>query len=404
MILLALALAGLAPMDTAAAPALAPQARGVSVTVHRQPAVPLVAIRVSLLADDPPGYAGVGHLLQHVLLPTLERQVGRVGGRVQLVRNSDALVYTVIGPATELNYLAGVLRSVLRLRAIEVGELLQARYDLDEERRAEWERAESHVRSALRAELFPQDLSAAGTPGSAARIDAGVLLAAWSAMYRPDRVSVVAVGDVAPGAVEEAFREMAPLLGKAQGETELDPSLADTAVAAPVASVQATRGWFGLGYGMEDVDPAAISAAARLLQDHLRARFNNADLAVEHWWTHHGQAMIIAGATPQRNPESVGTSVSQAIAEFEPEMDDEQVRAVTRRLQHEMLYASRTPDRMAELIGRFVDRGGDPASAQQFYARLGRLGARDIRRVLNAMVAREPARVNVPAQALNVRT
>lgn len=402
MILLALALAGAFPADTMA-PA-EPQARGVSVVVHRQPAVPLVALRVSVLADDPPGYAGVGHMLQHVLLPTLERQVGRVGGRVQLVRNSDALVYTVIGPASELPYLAGVLRSVLRLRAIEVGELLQARYELDEERRAEWERAESHVRSALRAELFPQDLSAAGTPGSASRIDAGILLAAWSAMYRPERVSVVAVGDVAPAAVEEAFREMAPLLGKAQGETELDPSLADTVVAAPIATVQATRGWFGLGYRMEEVDPAAVSATARLLQNHLRERFGNADITTEHWWTHHGQALVIAGASPQRNPQSLTRSVREAIAEFDPDLDDERVRAVTERLQHEMLYASRTPDRMADLIGRFVDRGGDPNNAQQFYARLGRIGARDIRRVLNAMVANEPAAVNVPAQALNVRT
>ena len=404
MIFLALALAAALPADTAGTAEDSPAARGVSVVVHRQPAVPLVALRVSVLADDPAGYAGVGHMLQHVLLPTLERQVGRVGGRVQLVRNSDALVYTVVGPANELNYLAGVLRSVLRLRAIEVAEILQARYELDEERRAEWERAESHVRSALRAAMFPQDLSAAGTPGSASRIDAGILLAAWSAMYRPERVSVVAVGDVVPAAVEEAFREMAPLLGKAQGETELDPEAMDTAAAAPIATVQATRSWFGLGYRLEEVDPAAVSATARLLQQHLRQRFPKAEITAEHWWTHHGQAVVIAAATPERNPAVLADPFRAAIEEFGADLDNAQVRKATAQLQHEMLYASRTPDRMADLIGTFVDRGGEPNSAQQFYARLERLGARDIRRVLNALVARPPEQVSVPAQVLTPRT
>src|SRR5688500_18002548 len=107
----ALALAAAAP-DTVPPP-VAPSAAEPAVVVLRQPALPIVALRLSLLADDPPGYAGAGHLMQHLLLPRLEERVARVGGRVQAVRTSDAVIYTVVGPAVELDYLAESLRGAL---------------------------------------------------------------------------------------------------------------------------------------------------------------------------------------------------------------------------------------------------------------------------------------------------
>src|SRR5688500_538875 len=107
----ALALATATP-DTVPAPP-APAAAEPAVVVLRQPALPIVALRLSLLADDPPGYAGAGHLMQHLHLDRLEERVRRVGGRVQAVRTADAVIYTVVGPAVELDYLAESLRGAL---------------------------------------------------------------------------------------------------------------------------------------------------------------------------------------------------------------------------------------------------------------------------------------------------
>src|SRR4051812_32837233 len=64
MFTLALALALLAPRDTLRSRPAAQEGPAV-VVVHHQPAIPVVALRLSLLADDPEGYAGAGHLLQH---------------------------------------------------------------------------------------------------------------------------------------------------------------------------------------------------------------------------------------------------------------------------------------------------------------------------------------------------
>src|SRR5690349_12189176 len=120
---------------------------GVSFVVQRQPAIPLVALRLAILAEDPAGHAGAGHLIQHLVLPTLREQAGRVGATVEMERSSDAIVYTVTGPAAELEYLAGVLRSALQPPRPGQGELLVAGRALSEERLAEWETADQHIRS-----------------------------------------------------------------------------------------------------------------------------------------------------------------------------------------------------------------------------------------------------------------
>lgn len=403
MILLALGLAATLTADTLAAPEVVTTARDVSLVVHRQPAVPLVALRVSLLADDPPGYAGAGHKLQHVLLPGLQQRAARVGARVQVARSSDALVYTLTGPASELPYLAGIIRTALRPRVLEATELLQARYELDEERKAEWEQADAHIRSALRARLFPRDMPAAGTPGSALRLEAGQLLSAWNYMYRPERISVVAIGDVSAADVENAFRDMGPLLGTGIGEVPLDEFAADTAVTIPGAVPQATRNWIGLGYGLTNVEPAAVSVTALLLQRSLQQTLRTAQVSADHWWTHHGQALALVMASSTARPASLAAPVTAAIESLQDALDEEQIRAVATEIQREMLFASRTPERMAEMIGQFVDRDRDPNAAQQFYARLGRVNERDVRRVLTAMLVSAPQQVEVPAQVLNVR-
>ncbi|HLL82734.1 MAG TPA: hypothetical protein VK420_08780, partial [Longimicrobium sp.] len=164
--------------DTTSLPAAVRQ-EGPAVTVHRQPALPLVALRLSLLADDPRGYAGAGHLMQHLHLPGMEEQAARVGGRVQASRTSDALVYTVTGPASELGYLAGVLRGALAVPRPAQSQMLVALNTLSEERAAERETAASYVRAALRQGIFPGELPAAGTPASAARLESAPLDAMW---------------------------------------------------------------------------------------------------------------------------------------------------------------------------------------------------------------------------------
>ena len=365
-----------------------------AIVVLRQPALPIVALRLSLLADDPPGYAGAGHLMQHLFLPRLEERMARVGGRVQAVRTSDAVVYTVIGPAVELDYMAEVLRSVLRAPAPGTAEMLAAAAAVSQERGAEREIAPQYVRAALRARLFPADLPPAGTEAAMARLNTARLDEVWAAMYRPERVSIVAVGDVEIEGVRRAFRGVPA----AQGEGVAP--LADSVRAFAADTPQATRGWFGRAWNASAADPAALTVTGRLLRNHLRRRMTRSSVDVEHWWTHHGQALALVVATADSLVPVARRTVEGSLTALQANLDQALIRDAAASVRREMLFFARTPERMADVLGAFADRGEEAGSAQRFYAAVAEVTEEDVRAVLALLLEEEPASVEVPPQRL----
>lgn len=390
MLIFAVALA-LAAADTLPPPSPRPVEEP-AVVVLRQPALPIVALRLSLLADDPPGYAGAGHLMQHLVLPSLEERVGRVGGRVQAVRTSDAVVYTVVGPAHELDYLAQTLQAVLRAPAPGTAETLQALAAVGGERAAEREIAPQYVRSALRARLFPDDLPAAGTESSLQRLNTARLGEVWNAMYRPERVAIVAVGDVEVEGVRRAFRDV-PAAGG--GATR---PLADTIRAFAADTPQATRGWIGRAWSAADEDPATLTVTSRLLRNHLRRRMTRSQVDVEHWWTHHGQALALVVATPDSLVATARRTAEGALASLRDNLDEAQVRDAAASVRREMLLYARTPERMAEVLGAFADRGEGADAPQRFFAAVDAVTEEDVRALLERLLEAEPATVSVAPQ------
>jgi predicted Zn-dependent peptidase len=374
------------------------QARTATVVVHRQPAVPIVALRMSLLAYDPPGFAGAGHMMQHVQYPSLRDRAARVGGRVQIQRTSDAIVYTVVGPATELSYLAQLLVSTLERPRVQTDAALRAERELREERLAEWETAPAHARSMLRAQVFPSDLSSAGTDRSATRFTPSALPSIWARMYQPGLISVVAVGDVYLTDVQNAFQQLPP-------SQQVVPSAIeqDSVILASLAPAEATRAWFGSAYLASDLPPAAVTVAARLVGDHIRGRLPSAQVDVEHWWTHHGQALAIIVAAPEAQMDAARRVVNTAVASVLDDLTRARLLDAATAVRREMLFYSRTPDRMADVIGQFIDREGDPNAAERFYADLDRVDEDDVATVLETMLDRTPARVEIPPQVLQER-
>ncbi len=398
MLLIALALAA-APLlpDTASAPP-APAEPGAFI-VHEEPTLPLLSLRLSLLVDDPPGYAGAGHLQQHLIYPELRQAVERVGGRAEIARTPDALVYSVTGPAAELTYLARVLRSALAVPPVSPAVFLAAVNEIREERTAEWETPADHVRARLRLALFPDQLSAAGTAAAADRLDAEGLRASWALMYRPERAVVVAAGGVRREQVEAVFATL-PTANSGSAPSE---ALRDSVPAAPPQPAEATREWAGAAYRVDDADPATLSVATHLLEEDLRRRLPPAAIATaEHWWTHLGQALVLMEAVPANNAAGAAP-LGSAAAELRDRLGDEQVRRAGAALRHELLLAARSPERMASLLGAFADRTGAPDAAQRFYAALARVEPQGVRELLDRLASVAPVVVRIPGQKVTAR-
>jgi predicted Zn-dependent peptidase len=366
-----------------------------AVTVHRQPGLPVVALRMALLADDPQGFAGAGHLMQHLHLPAMEEQAARVGARVQALRTSDALVYTVTGPAAELDYLAGVLRGALTAPRPAQPQLLMALNALAEERGAERETAASYVRATLRQGVFPGELPAAGTPASARRLETAPLDALWGEMYSPVRLAVVAVGDVRAEQVTRALRGIPAAAGE-----RLVEAMPDTAPALAADTPQATRAWIGWAASAPADDPASLSVAARLLGNRLRRGMAGSAVEVEHWWTHRGHALAIVVATQGPRAAAARRTVSGAVAGVLGALDEEAVRDAVAGVRRDLLFYSRTPERMAEVLGAFADRGGEPDAAQRFFAALDGVTEASVRAMLEGVRASQAVTVGIAPQRL----
>jgi predicted Zn-dependent peptidase len=337
-------------------------------------------------------------MIQHLIFPSLEDRVARVGGRAQMQRTADAIVYTVTGPSSELPYLSQLLISTLQVPQAPQDVLLRVDRILREERLAEWETAAAHARSVLRNQLFPTDISAAGTDRSATRFTSGALPSLWANIYRPERVSIVAVGDVYLGDVQRQFAELP--------RPPAAPALLierDSVVAGALAPAQATRAWLAAGYLANDLNPAAVTITARLLGDLIRTRVPSAQVEAEHWWTHHGMAVVLVVAVPERDMASARRVMGTAVSTLRQEVSFLRAVEASHAVRRELLFFSRTPDRMAEVIGQFVDREGDPDAAERFYADLADLDDRDVREVLDRLIDLTPARVEIPPQALQPR-
>jgi predicted Zn-dependent peptidase len=357
--------------------------------------VPVISLRLSILAADPAGYAGVGHLIQHIIYPSLEDRASRIGAKVSMQRTSDAIIYTATGPAEELPALARLLIQTLQPPETPVDALLRAERDLEEERLAEWETAPSHTRSLLRAQLFPGDLSAAGTEQSAKRMSGAIIRANWAEMYRPDRVSIVAVGDVFLADVEEQFASLPGV-----NQLLLPAAARDSVSLRSLAPAEATRSWYGRAWQTSDLSPAAVTVTARLLGDLLRTTLPTTQVDVEHWWTRFGQAIVLVVAAPARDGTRARTELDRAVTTMSSRLDATRITATARAVRHEMLFYSRTPDGMADVIGQFIDRDGNSAGTEQFYRELDQVGVDDVRKVLAALRERTPASAEIPPQQL----
>jgi predicted Zn-dependent peptidase len=390
MLILAILAGLLVEPDTSRRPGTAQEPA--SVVVLREPALPVVALRLAIVADDPPGYAGAGHLVQHLHLAALQERTARVGGRVQALRTSDAVVYTVVGPSSELDHLADALRATLLPPAPSTTDLLLALRALEQERTLEREVAPAYVRAALRAQLFPGDLSGAGTAAGARRLATARLADVWAALYAPERVSVVAVGDVELARVRDAFSHLpaAPPAALAERTDTVRPLAADTP--------QASRAWLGRAWALEDADPAAMTVTARLLRDHLRERMTRSEVEVEHWWTHHGHALALVVATPDSLARVARRTVDGALAGLRGNLDAARVRGASASLRREMLFFARTPARMADLLGGFVERGDGGDGAQRFFSALEDVTESSVRGTIDALEAASRAALEVPAQ------
>jgi predicted Zn-dependent peptidase len=96
--------------------------------------------------------------------------------------------------------------------------------------------------------------------------------------------------------------------------------------------------------------------------------------------------------------------VGGSLASLGESLDAARVREAAAGVRRDMLFFARRPERMADVVGQFIDRAGQADAAQRFYADVERVDEDAVRAVLAQLADRTPAAVDIPPQKIIPRT
>ncbi|HEY8470299.1 MAG TPA: hypothetical protein VIL18_11685 [Longimicrobiales bacterium] len=372
-------------------------AGGPLVVVREQPESRLVAIRVAVELREPAGEAA--RILAEVVRPRLESGAAELGARAAVEVAPSHLVFRVVGPAGEFERLAALLRRGLVVPAGTTATALDAaRIQAQARAAAELDTPGPLLRSLLRDALFPALAGSQGGETGPAPLTAERLAQWWAATARPSRVAVTVAGGVEAALVAAEFEDW-PAAGAAR-DRERGPQRPAPQRASPPAPQVVYRA-AGLGYRAHRLDPAVLAVAAALLERRL-ARSGIPGATAELWWNGENRALVLlaseraaaAGRDGQAGA-SLRERLEAAIADMADRPAAAEVLRVRRRLVRDILFAARTAEGMAEVLGQMLDRTGEPMAAHRFLAALQRVDARAVVTALRALGRTQPQAVEV---------
>ncbi|HEX7118684.1 MAG TPA: insulinase family protein [Longimicrobiales bacterium] len=363
--------------------------RGGPRVVYRSMVAPsLVAMRLSVPTEEPPGLRGATRLLQELVREELEGSATAIGARIELERAPGHAVYAIVGPRASFEAMVALLRRAVTRPVGDPREVAVARARVARDALAALELPGARVRTGLLAALF----STADTSAASRRLDqwtAADLEGFRRRYFVPDRMTVVVVGAVSLDAAAAAFTDW-------PAPAAPPPLPAPSIPADSAPPPQAVARWAGIGWSVEGHDPAVLAVASTLVTRRL-AGSGLSRARAELWWSRDRLGFVVVGSALPGS--ETGTAPAQTLRRA-IEQTAEQVRAedvldARRSLRHELVFDARTPHGLATLLGRFTERTGDPHAAAAFLDALRRVDAGQVRAALLALVHGPPAVVEV---------
>jgi len=381
---------------------IARPAGGPLVVVREQPESRLVALRLAVRVDEPRGMEGAARVVVELARPQLEAAAAALGGRASVDRTATHAVFRLVGPADEFERLAAAIRrAAAGPTDAEAGSgaLAAARVVAQAQAAAELDTPEPLLRTKLREALFPELGVASGRGVDLAGLTADRLARWWGATATASRAAVVVAGGVEAARVAAAFEDW-PVRASRGGRVSTVARRGGEQAAAPrPPAPQVVTPWLGLGYPASRLDPAALAVAAALLNEEF-GRAGLAGASAEVWWSERRRALVlIASELPTRNggagAGSVRDRLERALAAAAGRADGAAVARARRRAVRDVLFAARSAEGLAEVLGTMLDRTGEPEAALQFVAALERVDAHDVASVLRALRGARPEVVEV---------
>jgi predicted Zn-dependent peptidase len=351
----------------------------------------VVALRLSIPLSETAAESGAGRMLEILARDRIAGLAATLGAQVETGRTPWGIVYTVSGPAADLDYLVFLLREATRAPASDEATLQRVRLAQDEALRRLEETGGGRVEAALRAEVTPGHPPVEGTRGTVPRLSAGLLHDVWARSHRPEAMRLLVSGEAADPVL------LATLAGLGAGpDVPVPPAFTGPAPTAPAPGrVETLRRWHGTAWSSPGpLDPSAALTAV-LLARHLRRDSGDYEAHVRLWETAEHTVIAVVGAAYPARAGALSTRLDRLLSATATELEPDEVRDAAEAARRDLLLQARTPWGRVHLVGRFLDAGLGPRAAREYVDRLGDLDRAAVQAFLTALAATTAARAEV---------
>ncbi|CAN5648960.1 hypothetical protein BH23GEM11_BH23GEM11_06510 [soil metagenome] len=356
--------------------------------VFLRPGHGTVTLRVSFPLAESTDEAGAAQILRALAEARMQGMARRIAARPRVARTTEALVYEVSGPASELDFLVWILSE--GLRQPEADQFNQVRRNQLAEVLRRQETPQGVLALRIRAAAGGSVVPILGSQVALERMHSGVVEEVWRRSHGRDRARIVVVGDVDPEVVLASLSDLKLLAPS--GEPRPGTS---AAAGQPSMQPEVIRHWVAEAWTMERPRDARALVAVALLGERLRSGGGDYELGAEVWDIAGRWTLVISGAAYPRTHQAMRARIPGLMGEVLTAVSDEAVQTQAARIRGDILLQASTPWGLAELVGQAMDAGLESRSVQMVLDELTRMEANDLRVLLTSLGGRTPLRQEI---------
>lgn len=328
---------------------------GPAVVLLGRPASEVAAVRLSVPLTGAFERVGEARVVERLVRPRMDAAAAEIGAVVRSGVNEQALVFSVIGAASDLDRLIGIARLGVDVVPADPSALDEAAHRVQAEALAESETPGTFVRRQLGAALFPLTPTRGGDAASATALDPQAVLVFWRDFFIPERMRAVVVGPYDGARLARAFSGWPTPDAAAAGSYD------DTARSV-IGALQVVRPWLGLAWRVPDERSAELMVASRMLADGLQQPPLGGGVA-EVWWSGGAAALVLIVPGERGTPLDTLETRARVAVEWLSRLPPQEAARHAAALLDDAQLAARSAEGASTLIGDLFDRTGNPRTA-----------------------------------------
>lgn len=382
---------------------------GMKVVIKENHVSPIVAVQVWVKAGsttEPPSYAGISHVLEHMAFKgTVKRGVGEIareveslGGDINAYTTFDHTVYHITISSRYVGRALEILADTLANSVFEPSELKKEVEVVMEEYRMNQDDPGRMVSRELFAGFFekhPYGRPVIGFPETLSRITRDEIVSYFRKYYVPNNMVLVVVGDVSTGEVKPIIeKQMSRLIPKAipPSGSQVEPEKGDIKVI--FKKMDTKRAYMDMafpGVSMNDPDVYSYDLLSMILGQGETSRLFSrvkdelglVDSIYAYSFTPKDPGLMLIGATlePENVKEAIAATLKEIYDTVAFGVSGTELERAKKNTIADFVYSLESQRSLARLLGFYETALGDPFFQKKYADMVRRVTREDVHEV-----------------------